>query len=130
MKGQRITGIAVILLLLALSGTACLHRTERIAVAADGPTPAATVGRLAGQSAFFLLFDGKGRLLDALVNRYADELGGGIPMVDLLTSRSVTVLVAESYGPQVLDHLKQEGIRPVTFAGAATDAVKEVMRPK
>ncbi len=121
--------LAVSLLLLLFAG-GCLHRTERIAVAADGPTPAAAVGGQAGQSAFFLLFDGKGRFLEALVNRYADELGGGIPMVDLLASRSVTILVAESFAPRVLDHLKQEGIRTVTFTGTAADAVKKVVEAK
>jgi predicted Fe-Mo cluster-binding NifX family protein len=51
-------------------------------------------------------------------------------VVDFLAGKGITALVAESYGPRIVDVIKGKGMRAVTFSGTAADAVKKVVRAR
>jgi predicted Fe-Mo cluster-binding NifX family protein len=93
-----------------------------------GDTPAAAVGSQAGRSPFFLLFDKQGAFLEAVKNPYKDSANAGISALDLLASRGVKVLVAESFGPRIVEVMREKGIRPVEFKGSAKDAVQNILK--
>ena len=127
MNKRIVAGLAVFLLLMAACALPGEAGTARIAVAADGQTPAAAVAAQPGRSPFFLLFDEKGTFVQALANPYKDQGGSGISAVDFLASKGVTVLVAAGYGPRIVDVMKGKGIQPVELSGNAGDAVKKAL---
>jgi predicted Fe-Mo cluster-binding NifX family protein len=114
-------GALFLLTCFALAG-----QKEKIAVAADGETPAASVSGQPARSPYFLFFDEKGKMIEAVANPARD----GIAATEFLAGKGVTVAVAGEYGPQIIDIMKKKGIKAVAFKGSAEEAVKKVLQPK
>jgi predicted Fe-Mo cluster-binding NifX family protein len=100
----------------------------KIAVAANDKIPGASVSDRAGLSPFFLLFDEKGKLIEAIANPYKEAGSSGIAVADFLAGKGVTVVVAEGFGSRIVEVMKSKGIRAVAFKGSATEAVKKVLQ--
>lgn len=126
-KNLILAGLAVPLLTISVFTFAGEGKTERIAVAASGNTPPASVSAQAGRAPFFLFFDRQGTFIEAVGNPYKDAGSAGISTVDFLAAKGVTVLVAEGYGPRIVEVMKGKGMRAVTFTGTAADAVKKLV---
>jgi predicted Fe-Mo cluster-binding NifX family protein len=121
--------ISVILTVLFLiSGFTFAEQKEKIAVAANDKIPEASVSKQAGPSPFFLLFDEKGKLIEAIANPYKEAGSSGIAVADFLAGKGVTVVVAEGFGSRIVEVMKSKGIRAVAFKGSATEAVKKVLQ--
>jgi predicted Fe-Mo cluster-binding NifX family protein len=121
-------GIFLMLFVLFLvSSLACSGQKEKIAVSANGETLTAPVSRQAGLSPFFILFDEKGKLIEAIDNPYKEGGSAGIPVADFLASKGVTVVVAEGFGDRIVEVMKSKGIRAVAFKGSVEEAVKKVL---
>jgi predicted Fe-Mo cluster-binding NifX family protein len=121
---------SVITALLVLFGAPLLAqqaKSDLVAVAASGKTASAAVSAQAGRSPYFLFFDRKGALVEAADNPYKDAGSAGIPALDFVASKGAKVLVAEGFGPKIVDVLREKGIRPVEFKGSAQDAVRKVL---
>ena len=103
---------------------------EKIAVAGNDKMPTSAVSSQAGKANYYLFFDGKGKLIEALENPYKDRDGAGKLVVDFLAGKGVTVVVAEGFGGPIVDVLKGKGIKPVTFKGSIEGAVKKVLESK
>lgn len=127
MKRITLACVAAGLVVLSVAAILWLGKGERIAVAATGQTPAATVDTQAARSPFFLLFDKKGAFLQAIENPYKDQAGGGISVVEFLSGKGTTAVVAEGFGPRIVDVMKSKGIRAVEFKGTAGDAAKKAL---
>ena len=119
--------LVMVTILFLISGFACGGQKEKIAVSANGETPAAQVSRQAGLSPFFLLFDEKGKLIEAIDNPYKEGGGAGIPVADFLAGKGVTIIVAEGFGDRIVEVMKSKGIRAVVFKGSVEEAVKKVL---
>ena len=123
-------GISVMLAILFMaSSLAFAGEKEKIAVAANDKTPAASVSKQAGPSPFFLIFDGKGKLIETIANPYK-EGGGGIAVVDFLASKGVTIVVAQEFGDKIVQVMKDKGMKAVAFKGSVEAAVKKVLQSK
>jgi predicted Fe-Mo cluster-binding NifX family protein len=98
--------------------------------AAIGQTLASTVGKQPGRSPFFLIFDEKGTFVQGIENPYYKEQAGGagISVADFLASKGVTVIVAEGFGPRIVEIMQGKGIRPVAFTGVAEEAVRSLVQ--
>ena len=124
-------GISVTLLILFLiSGLAFAAQKEKIAVAANDKIPSAAVSKQAGLAPYFLFFDGKGKMTEAIENPYKDKEGAGKLVAELLGNKGVTVVVAGELGGQIVEVMKGKGIKAVSFKGSAEEAVKKVLQPK
>ena len=99
---------------------------EKIAVAANGETPEASVSSRPGLAPFILFFDAEGKFMEAVPNPGKN----GIAVAGFLAKRGVTIIVAEGFGPIIVEIMNSEGIKPVTFTGTAAVAVKAVLRAK
>jgi len=130
MKKFVVAGLAVSLLLTSVLVLAQQDRAEKIAVAANGKAPSAAVGIQPGRAPYFLFFDKRGAFVEAVDNPYKDAGSAGISTVDFLAGKGVSVLVAEGYGPRIVEVMKGKGIRAVTFTGTAADAVKKLVGAK
>ncbi len=103
---------------------------EKIAVAANGDTPGAPVNSQVASSHYFLVFDQKGKLLEALENPYKNAQNPGPDVVNYLSGKGANVVVAEGFGPKIVEVMKAKEIWPVPFKGSAQDAVKKVLQSK
>ncbi len=120
--------ISIMLAILFLaSSLAFAGEKEKIAVAANEKTPASSVSKQAGPSPFFLIFNGKGKLIETIANPYK-EGGGGIAVADFLAGKGVTVVVAEGFGDKIVQVMKGKGIKAVAFKGSVAEAVKKVLQ--
>ena len=121
--------IAVVLCLLVYV-QAFAAQAMKIAVAAAGKTATATVVDQPASAAYFLIFDGKGKLLEALDNPYKNAENPGPDVINFLAGKGAMVVVAGFFGPKIVDVAKAKGMTPVTFKGSARDAVKKALQAK
>ena len=119
-----------LMILFLISGLAFAAQKEKIAVAANDKSPSAAVSKQAGLAPYFLFFDGKGKMTEAIENPYKDKEGAGKSVAELLGNKGVTVVVAEELGGQIVEVMKGKGIKAVSFKGSAEEAVKKVLQPK
>ncbi len=118
----------LVLVLLAFPLAALAAGSASIGVAAEGKDPSSRVSGVAARAPYFLLFDGKGTLVEAVANPHKDVRGGaGTQVVDLLAGKGVKAVVAGEFGPRMIDAMKGRGMRYLTFQGSATDAVKTAL---
>jgi predicted Fe-Mo cluster-binding NifX family protein len=99
-----------------------------IAVAANGETRADSVSAQAGGAAFFLIFNKTGELIEKLANSEKNAENPGIAVVDFLAGKGVTVVVAEGFGPKIIESMKNKAIRVVAFKGSVHEALKKVLQ--
>lgn len=100
----------------------------RIAVAAMDNDAAAEVSAHSGRAPYFLIFDEKADLLDALPNPYAlAERGAGQRAAALLVDEEIDLFIGGRFGPMLREHLANHGIRCIEKRGRAQDAVREVI---
>jgi predicted Fe-Mo cluster-binding NifX family protein len=101
-----------------------------IAVAANGQTPEASVSAQAGRAAFFLIFDKEGKLIEALANPEKNAASPGTAVANFLAGRRATVVVAEVFGPKIVEDMKGKGIKAISLSGSAEEAIKMVLQSK
>jgi predicted Fe-Mo cluster-binding NifX family protein len=119
----------ILAILFMASSLAFAGEKEKIAVAANDKTPAASVSKQAGPSPFFQIFDGKGKLIETIANPFK-EGGGGIAVADFLAGKGVTVVVAQGFGDKIVQVMKDKGMKAVAFKGSVEAAVKKVLQSK
>jgi len=120
----------VLVILLLISSLAFAEQKGKICVAAQEKGSGAAVSKQAGLAPFFLFFDGKGKMTEAIENPYKDKEGAGKSVAQLLGNRGVTVVVAEEFGGQIVEIMKGKGIKAVSFKGSALEAAKKVLQSK
>ena len=122
--------LVVVLVMLVVAMLAFAGEKAKIAVAVNDKTASAAVSKQAGLAPFFLFFDGKGKMTEAIENPYKDKEGAGKSVAELLGNKGVTVVVAEEFGTQIVEVMKRKGIKAVSFKGSVEEAVKKVLQPK
>ncbi len=117
--------ISIFLTVLAFAGQKNLRR---IAVATNGKTLSSAVSSRPARSAYYLIFDNTGKLIETLDNPYR-TVGrmAGPSAVDFLARRGVDVIVAESFGFNMVNAMKSRGITYIEFRGTVKGAVKRVL---
>ena len=126
---KKVISVALMILFL-VTGLAFAAQKETIAVAANDKLASSAVSKQAGLAPFFLFFDGKGKMTEAIENPYKDKEGAGKSVAQLLGNKGVTVVVAEEFGGQIVELMKGKGIKAVSFKGSAVEAVKQVLQFK
>ena len=105
--------------------------TVKIAVASAGKTATASVSNLAARSPYYLIFDGKGNLIEAISNPYKDAArGAGSSAANFLAEKDVAIVIAENFGIKMINTLKRKQIRYFEFKGHVDEAVKKVLEVK
>jgi predicted Fe-Mo cluster-binding NifX family protein len=114
--------------LFLVSGLAFAEQKGKIAVSTNAKNTKAAVSDKAGLAPFFLIFDEKGKLIEAVENPFKEEKGkAGHLMTDFLAANGVTVVIGENYCGTIVDVLNNKGVTPFNFKGSAEDAVKKVL---
>jgi predicted Fe-Mo cluster-binding NifX family protein len=120
----------VLAILFLMSGLAFAEQKGKICVATKEKSSDAAVSDKAGLAPYLLIFDGKGKMTEAIANPYKDREGAGKSVAELLKNKGVTVIVAEELGGQIVEVMKSKGIKAVSFKGNATEAVKKTLQSK
>jgi len=126
---KKVIYVALMILFL-VTGLAFAAQKENIAVAANDKIATAAVSKQAGLAPFFLLFDEKGKMTEAIENPFKDKEGAGKSVAEFLKNKGVTVVVAEEFGGQIVEVMKGKGIKAIAIKGSAEDAVKKVLQSK
>ena len=122
--------ISIMLAILFLASfLAFAGEKEKIAIAANDKTLVASISKQAGPAPFFLIFDGKGKLIETIANPFK-EGGGGIAVADFLAGKGVTIVVAQGFGDKIVQVMKDKGMKAVAFKGSVEEAVKKVLQSK
>ncbi|MFQ6759029.1 MAG: hypothetical protein D9V46_09980 [Deltaproteobacteria bacterium] len=117
--------LVVALSLFAASGALAAAGKAVIAVAAEGSAPTAQISKLAARAPYFLLFDDKGQLAEALANPYRQGAGGAGPqVVDFLAAKGIKTVIAGEFGANMTNAMKNKGMTHRTATGPAVEAVK------
>jgi predicted Fe-Mo cluster-binding NifX family protein len=114
--------------LLFVTSSVAFAGEGKIAVAANSRSPADLVSAQAGGAAFFLIFDKEGKLIETLANPEKNAASPGTAAIDFLAGKGATVVVAEGFGPKIVEIMKGKGIKAVSFEGSAEEAVKKVLK--
>ena len=99
-----------------------------IAVASDGETLKANVSDTAARCPYFLIVDGKGKLLEAVKNPYKDTRGSaGVSAANFLAEKNATIIVAGNCGNKMKDVLEAQEMAFFEFEGIAAGAIKKIL---
>ncbi len=121
--------VIIPLFLLLFSLNAIAASTPKIAVSSEGSSPSSQVSAIAARCPYFIMFDGKGKLLEALENPYRNAAGGASSQViGFLSGKGVTVVVAGAFGQKMVRGMQAKGIRYLEFKGTAADALKQALK--
>ncbi len=108
-----------------LVSSAFAAQTMKIAVAATDKTPAAAVSDQAASAPYFLLFDRKGKLLEALENPYKNADSAGPSVVNYLAGKGATVIVGGGFGPKIVEVDEGQGYYRSLFQGQCPGCGKQ-----
>ena len=120
----------VLAILFLMTGLAFAEQKGNICVATKEKSAEAAVFDKAGLAPYLLIFDGKGKMIEAVANPFKDKEGAGKSVAELLKNKGVTVIVAEELGGQIAEVMKSKGIKAVSFKGSAAAAVKKILQSK
>lgn len=114
--------IAVLSMLIGLVMSVLVYAASadkvKIAVASDGKTASSVVSGVAGRGAYYLIFDSKGKLLEAIENPHKDASGGaGQLVVNFLAGKGITVVVAGKFGDRMIGAMKSAGMPMLNLQG-------------
>jgi predicted Fe-Mo cluster-binding NifX family protein len=123
--------LIVLSVIFLLTGLVYAAEQGKIAVAAEGKTAAAKVSGVAARAPYFLIFDGSGKLLEAVDNPYKTAKGGaGTSVVPFLAQKGARTVVAGEFGENMIQGMKGKGMRYLEFKGSAEEALKKVLEAK
>ncbi|MBU2539038.1 MAG: hypothetical protein KKH22_11430 [Proteobacteria bacterium] len=111
--------------LLVSAATAMAAGPASIAVAAENSTPAAMISAVAARSPYFLFFDEKGDLVEAVANPHLQVPGGAGPqVVEFLAAKGIKTIIAGEFGAKMVGAMRTKGIASRIASGKVADAVR------
>jgi predicted Fe-Mo cluster-binding NifX family protein len=122
--------LLIMVLVWLQAGQVFAAETVKIAVAAADKTVTSAVVDQPASAPYFLFFDGKGKLIEALGNPYKNAENPGPEVINFLAGKGATIVVAGFFGPKIMEVAKAKGMTPVSFTGSVQDAVKKVLQSK
>jgi predicted Fe-Mo cluster-binding NifX family protein len=116
----------ILVLFLFVTGLVFAQPKEKIAIAVNGKTTAAKVSSVAARSPYYLIFDGSGKLLEALENPYqAAKSRAAASVLSLLAKKGVRLIIAGDFGDNMIQDMKGKGIKYIEFKGSVLEALEK-----
>jgi predicted Fe-Mo cluster-binding NifX family protein len=100
----------------------------KIAVAAIGREETSEVSPRSGRSKFYLIFNEKGNLLEAISNPFSRGGGGaGFGVAKMLADKDVDIVVGRQVGEHMDEILKMRGLKYCEMTGTAKEVVARIL---
>ena len=120
----------VVLSLVPVMAYAVQKNVAKIAVASNSKDPMSSISNKAGKCPYYLIFDNKGELIEAIDNPYKNaQSGAGQQTVDFLAGKGVTVVIAEKFGDKIISAMRSNSMDYFQLNGIVNDAVRKVLSP-
>lgn len=101
----------------------------KIAIATIDKNDNSEISSRAGRTPFFLIFNEKEELLEVVSNPFSVGGGGvGIAVAKMLADKGIDVFVAETLGENIINSLKEKGVKYYEKQGTAKKALQEVIK--
>jgi predicted Fe-Mo cluster-binding NifX family protein len=126
---KRLISVALVVLFLT-SGLVFAEQNGKIMVATKQKSPEAAVSELAAQAPYLLIFDNKGKLVEAIENPLKGNIESGKLMLGFMLEKGVTAIIGRDYCGDIIGIYKDKGITPYNFEGSAAEAVTKVLEGK
>jgi predicted Fe-Mo cluster-binding NifX family protein len=126
---KKVISVMLVALFLA-SGLAVAEQNGKIMVATKQKSPEAEVSELAAQAPHLLIFDTKGKLVEAIENPLKGNIESGKLMLGFMVEKGVTAIIGRDYCGDIIGIYKDKGITPYNFQGSAAEAVAKVLEGK
>jgi predicted Fe-Mo cluster-binding NifX family protein len=121
---------AVLVVLFLVVGVAFAEQNGKIMVATKQKSPEAEVSELAAQAPYLLIFDNKGKLVEAIENPLKGNIESGKLMLGFMLEKGVTAIIGKDYCGDIIGIYKDKGITPYNFEGSAAEAVTKLLEGK
>jgi predicted Fe-Mo cluster-binding NifX family protein len=121
---------AVLVVLFLVVGVAFAEQNGKIMVATKQKSPEAAVSELAAQAPYLLIFDSKGKLIEAIENPLKGNIGSGKLMLGFMVEKGVTAVIGRDFCGDIIGIYKDKGITTYNFEGSAAEAVAKVLQGK
>ena len=83
----------------------------------------------AALASYFLIFDEKGTLVEAIDNPFKEEkLKAGKLLADFLPEKGVTAIIGTDYCGDIIGIFKNKGVTAYNFDGSASQAVAKLVQ--
>ena len=100
----------------------------QIAIASLGKDENSEVSERAGRAPYYLIFNGKGELLEKIKNPFAVGGGGaGFAVAKMLADKEVDIVVAGSFGPNMTGAMEGRGLKCKEMKGRVNEALSKVL---
>ena len=100
----------------------------KIAVAAIGKDETSEISPRSGRAKFYLIFNEKGELLEAISNPFSRGGGGAaFGVAKMLAEKGVDIVVGSQVGEHMGEILKMRGLRYFEMTGTTKDAVVQIL---
>lgn len=99
----------------------------RIAIAAAAPDLFGPLSQHGARAPFFLIFDGRGDLIETLENPHVQSVDhAGELTATWLAEKRINIVVSPHFGEHYRESLTRHGIRYLEHEGIVNDVVKEL----
>lgn len=103
----------------------------KIAICSEGKTEDSEVSGIAGRAKYFQIYDSSLKLLEVIENPFGGRgMQIGQKVANLFEEKGVKIVVAEKFGPQMLQELKKRNIKHLEFSGSVKKALEKVLSKK
>jgi|WetSurMetagenome_2_1015567.scaffolds.fasta_scaffold00151_10 predicted Fe-Mo cluster-binding NifX family protein len=124
-------GLILSALLIIVSVPAFASEPLKVAVASAGKDGSSNVGPTATRSPYFLIFNSKGKLLEAIENPYIRTRPGSgacVEAMNMLKKKGVTHIIAGAFGPRTSSVIRNIGIKQVSASGIVRDSLSLLLK--
>ena len=99
----------------------------RIAIATTDKDKNSDISSMGARAPFYLVFDENGELLEALSNPFAVGGGGaGFSVAKMLADKEVNIVIANTFGPNMITALKERNLQYSEMSGNAKEAALKI----
>ena len=120
----------IVLSLVPAMAYAAQKDEAKIAVASNSKDITSSISNKAGKCPYYLIFNSKGELIDAISNPYKDaQSGAGQQTANFLAKKGVTLIVAETFGDKMIEAMRSNSTDYLKLQGIVHDAIKTVLSP-
>jgi len=127
---KKLFSTLVVLSLVSVMAYAAQKEEAKIAVASNSKDATSSISNKAGKCPYYLIFDGKGELMEVISNPYKDtQSGAGQQTADFLANKGVTLIIAGNFGDKMIGAMRSNGTDYSKLQGIVHDAVKTVLSP-